>query len=121
MLGSPRSSTLATAVAGAPTQKGATAPVAPVVVLSSRSSGAEPQEEMTPAVELTLEAPIPDSLVGDPRPLEPLVIPAAATPPVLVPGAPLLPSTTPSGRAAFATFGALEEAQSVLDQLQGDQ
>ena len=70
-------------------------------------------------VELTPEVPIPDSLAGNPRYPEPPVLSAAA-PQVLVPAAPPLPSTTPSGRVASAASGALEEAHSTLDQLQDE-
>ena len=61
-----------------------------------------------------------DSLSGDPRSLEPPVLPAAAAPPVLVPAAPPLPSTMPWGHGASPMSRALEEACSVLDQLWDD-
>ena len=101
-------------------QRGVAAPAAPIVVSSSQGSNAQPREEPASAAGMTLAASASLTTVEVARPPEPPVLPAAAAPPVLVTRASLLPPTTPLGHCAPPTSGALEEARSMLDQLQDD-
>ena len=99
-------------VAVVPAQKDGTAPHTPAAVSPSRGSRAQPQEKTAPAAELTPEAPVSESLAGDPRSPERLGLSVVAALPVLVLVAPPIPSTTSSGRGASSMPRALEEARS---------
>ena len=92
----------------------------PTARLSSRGSGAQPQENTAPAAEPTPEALAFSMPADDPRTPEPPAILAATASPVLAPVPPPPRVLTPTDHGSSTRPGALEEAYAALDQLRTD-